>query len=81
MQKKVSAALVMVLCVFAFWTGWGKGAAYAEDGSSENSFYGNVELLRQDQGNYVVQVTVENRGEDFSGKVIDSIAKSNLIGK
>lgn len=69
MQKKVSAALVMVLCVFAFWTGWGKGVAYAEDGSSENSFYGNVELLRQDQGNYVVQVTVENRGEDFSGKV------------
>lgn len=69
MQKKVSTALVMVLCVFCLWTGWGKGVVHAEDGSTGSSFYGNVELLRQDQGNYVMQVTVENRGEDFSGQV------------
>lgn len=69
MRKKVSAALVMALCVFCLWTGWGKGVVHAEDVSAGSSFYGNVELLRQDQGSYVVQVTVENKGEDFSGKV------------
>ncbi len=42
-------------------------AAGQEDGGP--SLVGDVAFLRQDNGYYVMQVTVENSGEDFSGTV------------
>lgn len=43
--------------------------AYAQSQPSVDAFSGEVKMLKQDEDRYVMQVTVENRGEDFSGTV------------
>ena len=68
MRRLLTVVAAAFLCVFCLLAGWGKSVVYAE-GSAENTFSGNVEVLRQDDGNYVMQVTVENRGQDFQGTV------------
>lgn len=70
MRRRIAAALAVLICVFGLAAGMGKCAAYAkDDASGNNSFYGTLELLKQEDDNYVVQVTVENNGKDFSGSV------------
>ncbi len=73
----VTAVLLGVLCLFA---GGEKGVAYAADEAAENAFSGDVGMLRQDGGNYVMQVTVENRGEDFTGTVQVIFENSSMRG-
>lgn len=68
MRKRITAA-ILFLCVAGLLAGLAKGVAYAESGPTDNTLDGSVELLRQDKENYVIQVTVENMGEDFYGTV------------
>ena len=65
MRKRITVMALMLICVFGLFTGVGKIAASAET----NTFSGDVRLFRQDGSNYVMQVTVENSGEDFAGTV------------
>lgn len=44
-------------------------AVYADEGAKKSQFSGDVGMLRQDGSSYVMQVTVENGGEDFYGTV------------
>ena len=69
MRRRIALALAVFICVFGLLAAMGKGVAYAKDDTSENSFFGNLELLKQEDDNYVIQVTVVNKGEDFSGLV------------
>lgn len=69
MRRGIAVALAALICVFGLLAGMGKDVAYAKDNTSSNSFYGSLELLKQEDDNYVIQVTVENKGEDFSGTV------------
>lgn len=69
MRKKITLAAVMFICVCCLLTGWGSCAVHAESGSAGSAFYGNVKLLKQEDDNYVMQVTVDNKGEDFYGTV------------
>ncbi|MDE6517738.1 MAG: hypothetical protein K2L18_07830, partial [Acetatifactor sp.] len=69
MRRRITTLTVIFLCVLGLLAGLGTCVAYAEGESAGNTFSGNVELLKQEDSNYVMQVTVENRGEDFSGTV------------
>lgn len=69
MHRRMAAALVVFICLFSLLAGLGKCVAYAEEESSEYALFGNLELLKQEDDNYVIQVTVTNKGEDFSGIV------------
>ena len=65
MRKRITAIVLMLICVLGLFAGGGKIVASAET----NAFSGDVRLLKQDGSNYVMQVTVENSGEDFTGTV------------
>lgn len=69
MRRRIMAVAVIFLCVLGLLAGQEKCVAYAEEGTTGNAFSGDVEVLRQDDLNYVVQVTVENQGTDFYGTV------------
>lgn len=69
MHRRMAAALAVFICLFSLLAGLGKCVAYAEEGTSEYALFGNLELLRQEDDNYVMQVTVTNKGKDFSGIV------------
>ncbi len=69
MRRKVAilAALFFIMAgVLA--VGW-ENVAYAGAEQVGDSFSGNVELIRQENDRYVMQVTVENNGVDFTGTV------------
>lgn len=66
MRKRITAAAVLFLFVCSLLAGGWKTKAHAKVGSGLS---GEVTLLKQDSGNYVMQVTVENSGADFSGTV------------
>lgn len=68
MGRRIMAA-GLALCAACLLIGMTKSAVLAESESAGTALSGNVELLRQDGDNYIMQVTVENTGEDFSGTV------------
>ena len=64
--RRMTAVIAVFVCLLICLG----GVAYAADGEgSESGLSGDVGLLRTDNGHYVMQVTVENEGEDFSGTV------------
>lgn len=70
MRKKITAGVVILLCAVLFWVGGaGRAAAASKNDSQVMTLSGTVGVLKQDGGNYVMQVTVENSGEDFTGTV------------
>lgn len=68
MRKVLMGAAAALLCIFILWLG-GESTALAAVSPAVDSFSGNVEMMKKDGGNYVMQVTVGNDGEDFSGTV------------
>jgi len=68
MRRRITAMTVTFLCALCLLAGWGTCAAYAEE-SMGTALSGSVEMLKQEGSNYVMQVTVENRGQDFYGTV------------
>ncbi|MCM1189117.1 MAG: hypothetical protein NC541_07440 [bacterium] len=68
MRRKITAGLLLLFCVALLWTGGAARAAAADEGMVDTLF-GSVGLLKQENGNYVMQVTVQNDGEDFTGTV------------
>ncbi|MDE5950123.1 MAG: hypothetical protein K2H12_00890, partial [Acetatifactor sp.] len=68
MRKRITA-LILSVCVAGLLACMAKSEAYAEREPAENTFDGDVYLLRKDRDNYVMQVTVENMGQDFYGTV------------
>jgi len=70
MRRRITVMAVMLFCVCGLLFGGG-GAVVSASPAQEgvDPFLGEVVLLRQDGENYVMQVTVENRGGDFSGTV------------
>ena len=62
------AALAVLICLFGLVTGQAE-TAWADETPPDRGLSGQVSLLRQDDNDYIMQVTVENRGEDFSGTV------------
>ncbi len=62
-------AAAMLLCVLGLLASMGSSAAAAPIQWERDTFSGSVELLKQEGGTCVMQVTVENRGEDFTGTV------------
>lgn len=69
MRRRIRTVVVLFLCILSLSAGMGKGVAYAGNESAEDAFSGEVEMLKQDGSNYVMQVTMENSGEDFTGTV------------
>lgn len=67
MRRRIAAATLLFLCMFCLLAAGSKNTACAQP--SEEVFSGDVRMLKQEEGKYVMQVTVENRGEDFSGTV------------
>lgn len=59
----------MLFCVLALWAAVGNRMVYADEAAPADVFSGTVELLKQENSHYVMQVTVENKGEDFTGTV------------
>jgi len=70
---------VLAACVCSLLAGMGKSVVFAESSQPADTFSGDVVMLRQDNDRYVIQVTVENKGEDFTGtvQVIFANAKGN----
>lgn len=69
MRKRIMTAAFMFLLVFGLlWSSEGY-VAYADTPPAEGMFSGEVNVLKQEDGKYVMQVTVENGGEDFAGTV------------
>ena len=66
MWKRITAAALLFLFVCGLIAGGWKAQAHAED---DSGLSGDVALLKQEVGNYVMQVTVENSGADFAGTV------------
>lgn len=69
MRRQILKMAVMLLCVLSLSMGGGKCVAHAEAEQSRTSFSGDVVMLKQEDNSYVMQVTVENSGEDFIGTV------------
>lgn len=70
MKKRITAKLVILLCLSALLAGGGKSTVFAADREKAvKQFAGNVEALKKDNGNYIMQVTAENGGEDYTGTV------------
>lgn len=69
MRRQIMKTTVMLLCMISLLVGGGKSVAYAKTGQPKTSFSGDVTMLKQENNGYVMQVTVENRGEDFTGTV------------
>lgn len=64
-MRKTAALLISLLILLA----GAKPVTVQAQESSVNTFSAAVEPLRQEDDNYVMQVTVENNGRDFSGTV------------
>lgn len=70
MGRRITVVHVLLLCIVLLLSGWGKCVALAaEEETGGGNFFGDVELLKQEDNNYVMQVTVVNRGRDFTGTV------------
>lgn len=69
MRKRVMAMILMLLCTFSLAWGGNCCIVFAEKGvlTEEGTFSGDVRVLKQEGDRYVMQVTVENSGEDFTG--------------
>ncbi|MCI8530690.1 MAG: hypothetical protein HFH82_16440 [Lachnospiraceae bacterium] len=67
MRKQVAVLAAIVLCIGSLLAGnW---RMTAEAAPSMDTFSGEIKLLKQENGNYVMQVTVGNDGPDFTGTV------------
>lgn len=70
MGRRIAVAHALLLCIVLLLSGWGKCVVLAaEEETGGGNFFGDVELLKQEDNNYVMQVTVVNRGKDFTGTV------------
>ncbi len=70
MRKGIAVIIAVLLSVCGFCTsGWKMMVSAAPAEAQIDTFSGTVEMLKQENSNYVMQVTVENRGEDFFGTV------------
>lgn len=69
MRRQILKTAVMLVCALSLLMGGGKGVAWAKTEQPNASFSGDVAMLKQENNSYVVQVTVENSGEDFTGTV------------
>lgn len=69
MRRQIMKATVMLLCMISLLVCGGKCVAYAKNVQPDTSFSGDVAMLKQENNSYVMQVTVENSGEDFTGTV------------
>jgi len=63
------AMTLMLLCMFSLIWGGNGCVAFAETPPAEGMLSGDVSVLKQENDRYVMQVTVENSGEDFTGTV------------
>ena len=70
MRRRIKAMTLMLLCMFSLIWGGNGFVAFAETRPpEEGAFSGEVRMLKQEEDRYVMQVTVENSGEDFTGTV------------
>ena len=70
MRKGIAVIVAVLLSVCGLCTIGRKMMVSAAPAEAQvDTFSGAVGLLKQENNNYVFQVTVENRGEDFSGTV------------
>lgn len=65
MRRQLSGVVAALLCIFVLWAG-GKDKVLAD---APGPFSGGVEFMKKDGDSYVMQVTAENMGKDFSGTV------------
>ncbi len=63
---KIAAILLCTLCLLA---GREQSAVFAKEEKAQGPFTGELAVVRQENNGYVVQVTVSNSGEDFTGTV------------
>lgn len=66
MRKRIAAAGLLVLCILSVLAGFGGQTVYAD---TTGSLSGEVTMLKAEEDNYVLQVSVENQGKDFDGSV------------
>lgn len=78
MRKQILKIVVLLLCVLLLAAGK-RDAACAEDVSATAAFSSDVAVLKQENNGYVMQVTVENDGEDFTGTVRAVFAGSDYV--
>ncbi|MCM1046340.1 MAG: hypothetical protein NC417_12595 [Candidatus Gastranaerophilales bacterium] len=69
MRKRVATWSLALLFLFGMFAGKLSVSAEAPVNEAGGPFSGDVVVIGQDNGNYLMQVTVENQGEDFSGTV------------
>lgn len=70
MRNRKTAVYMILLCLSILFAGGQKSEVFAaEDKEETKQFTGSVEMLKKDNKNYVMQVTAENAGEDFTGTV------------
>lgn len=79
MREKILKIAVVLLCVLGLDICKGGAVVYAKAEQSTASFSGDVEVLKQENNGYVIQVTVENSGEDFTGTVQVIFAGSDYV--
>ena len=69
MRNRKTAVYMILLCLSILFAGGQKSEVFAaEDKEETKQFTGSVEMLKKDNKNYVMQVTAENAGEDFTEK-------------
>lgn len=69
MRKQLLKIALMLLCTVSLFTGREGDTVYAKTEEYTASLSGSVAMLKQEEKGYVMQVTVENGGEDFAGTV------------
>ncbi len=71
MRRQIFKTAAILLCALLLLASKEECAAFqkAGDAQSKAAFYGDVSMLKQENNGYVMQVTVGNDGEDFTGAV------------
>lgn len=78
MRRQLFRTIFILLCVCGVLAGGAKGTVHAKTEEPVDSFSGDVAVLKQEDSGYVMQVTVENDGEDFTGTVQVVFAGSDV---
>lgn len=69
MRKQLLGWIGIVLCIFTMMAAKGSDAVCAKEKEAVTSFSGDVAMVKKEDRGYVMQVTVANSGEDFTGTV------------
>ena len=78
-RHKIRKAAALLLWAVILLSGKTEYAVQAKQECYSTALFGDVEVIKQEEKGYLIQVTVENSGEDFTGTVQVVFVGSNCV--